>query len=135
MLVHERFTVSLLAFHYSCDLDSMLSFLPNSWFSIDGHLNPDTDTIVFPITISTSHWVTISVGFDGGTLQATVYKSMSSMGNQSSINQNLPQIIDTIIAANPDATSWTEARSGQRKVIKPRTLPQTNSDDCGIFAV
>ena len=57
------------------------------------------------------------------------------MGNQSSIVQNLPQIIDTIIAANPDATSWTEARSGQRKVIKPRTLPQTNSDDCGIFAV
>ncbi len=99
------------------------------------HLNPDMDTIVFPMNIFNSHWVTVSVSSDGRTLQATVYNSMSSMGNQSSIVQNLPQIIDGIIAANPDATSWTEARWGQRKGSKPQTLQQTNSDNCGNSAV
>ena len=35
ILVHERFTASPLGFHYYCDLNSMLTFLPNSWLSSD----------------------------------------------------------------------------------------------------
>lgn len=36
MLTHERWAESPFGFHYLCDLETMLGFLPNAWLSSDG---------------------------------------------------------------------------------------------------
>lgn len=176
-LTHERWAESPLGFHYSCDLQTMLTFLPNTWLASDGvngaisalvtprngvqymssdwaanihsnlegnvpvnpewilRLSPDTNMIVFPMNINQSHWVTVLITCFGGTLRASLYNSLSSLGNMSAIVRNLPRIIKAIITANPEATRWVEARWGQKQVSGVRTLQQENLDDCGVFAI
>lgn len=98
-------------------------------------LRPETEMIVFPMNINQSHWVAVLVTCVGGILRASLYNSLSSLGNKSHVVQNLPQIIDAIIAANPDATRWSEARWGRVKVSGVNTVQQVNLDDCGVFAI
>ncbi len=63
------------------------------------------------MNISNSRWVTVSDTYKKETLQATIYNSLSSTGNHSSIIRNLSRIIETIITANPEAGCWTKAVS------------------------
>lgn len=98
-------------------------------------LKPETEMIVFPLNIDQAHWVAVLVTCLEGTLRISLYNSLSSHGNKSSIIRNLPRIIKAIITANPDATRWTEARWGRVQVSGVRTLQQDNLDDCGIFAI
>lgn len=98
-------------------------------------LKPETEMIVFPLNIDQAHWVAVLVTCLEGTLRISLYNSLSSLGNKSNIIRNLPRIINAIIAANPDATRWTEARWGRVQVSGVRTLQQDNLDDCGIFAI
>lgn len=176
-LTRERYAESPLGFHYSCDLDTMLTFLPNTWLSSDGvngaisglaepqpgvqymssdlaaniyanfkgnvpvdpnwilPLRPETDLIVFPMNIDQVHWVAVLVTCVEGILRVSLYNSLAPLGNRSGIVRTLPRIINAIIAANPDATRWKEARWGRPRVSGVRISQQENLDDCGIFAI
>ena len=94
---------------------------------------PDTHTLVFPFNLSGDHWCVAKASCHKGRRLLTVYNFLSGLGADL-IETWLPTVLDCIIDANSVA-HWTDSWWDAGKVVQGRSLGQSDSHSCGVYAI